>query len=158
MLAEARNEAGLSLESAAELTDVPRKAISKYEVCPEVAPPERILKLSEAYKNKDLLEWYCTDVCPIGKEQHCKIVVNGLSSAAMTFLTELDDVQSIKKLLMRVTCDGKIDATEIEDTSRFMAEIEHIERAIHALKSKVAQELSRIEKARSPVRQHRRVS
>ncbi|TWH48506.1 helix-turn-helix transcriptional regulator [Sporomusa sp. KB1] len=158
MLADARNEAGLSLECVSEITNVPRKAISKYEVAPEEAPPERILKLAEAYHNKDVLEWYCTDVCPIGKEQHCKVVVNGLTSAAMTFLTELDDVQSIQKLLMRVTCDGKIDASEIEDTEKFMTEIEHIERAIHALKSKVAQEMDRLEKEKSPVHQHRRVS
>lgn len=158
MLADARSLAGLSLECAAELTDVPRKAISKYEVCPEEAPPERILKLSEAYKNKEVLEWYCTDVCPIGKEQHCKITVNGLTSAVMTFITEMDDVEELEKLLMKITCDGKIDPSEVADVDKIMTEIDHVERAIHALKAKVARELSRIEKENSPVRQHRRVS
>lgn len=158
MLAEARSEAGLSLESTSELTDVPRKAIAKYEICPEEAPPDRILKLSEAYQNKEVLEWYCTDVCPIGKEQHCKIKVNGLSSAVMTFITEMDDVEELEKLLMRITCDGKIDQSEVADIEKIMSEIDHVERAIHALKARVASELSRLEKEKSPVRQHRRVS
>lgn len=158
MLADARSLAGLSLECAAELTDVPRKAISRYEVSPEEAPPERILKLSAAYQNKEVLEWYCTDICPIGKEQHCKIVVNGLTSAVMTFITEMDDVEELEKLLMRITCDGKIDQAEIADMKKIMLEIDHVERAIHALKAKVAKELSRLEKENSPVRQHRRVS
>ena len=158
MLAEARNEAGLSLESTEDMTNVPRRAIAKYEVHPEEAPPERILKLSETYKNPEILEWYCTDICPVGKTQHCKMVSNGLTGAAMSLVAETMDIQAVQQLLMKITCDGQIDSSELSDMEKIMTEIEHVERAIHALKIQFAKEVSRLEKEKSPVRTHRRVS
>ena len=149
MLAEARNDAKMSLECAEAITDVPRRSISQYEICPEKAPPDRVLKLSKAYHNLEVLEWYCTDVCPIGREQHCKIVVNGLTSAVMTMITEMNDVENLEKQLMKLTCDGVIDLSEMKDMEKIMTEIEHVERAIHALKAQYSKELSRIQKERA---------
>ena len=158
MLADARNGVHLSQERASELSDIPKKALAKYEVYPEEAPPERILKLSQTYKDPEILEWYCTDVCPVGKTQHCKMVSNGLTGAAMSLVAETMDIQAVQQLLMKITCDGQIDSSELGDMERIMTEIEHVERAIHALKIQFAKEVSRLEKEKSPVRQHRRVS
>lgn len=158
MLAEARNELHLSQERASELSDIPKKALAKYEVYPEEATPDRILKLSQAYKDPEILEWYCTDVCPVGKTQHCKMVSNGLTGAAMSVVAETMDLQLLQHLLMKITCDGRIDVNELADMERIMTEIEHVERAIHALKIQFSKEVSRLEKEKAPVRQHRRVS
>ncbi|MBP2635516.1 MAG: hypothetical protein H6Q72_1423 [Firmicutes bacterium] len=158
MLADARNELNWSQERAAEEAELPKKAIAKYEVYPEVATPARILKLSETYKNPEILEWYCTDVCPVGKKQHCKMVSNGLTGAAMSVVAETMDLQLLQHLLMKITCDGRIDTNELCDMEKIMIEIEHVERALHALKIQFTKELSRIEREKSPVRQHRRVS
>jgi len=158
MLADARNGVHLSQERASELSDIPKKALAKYEVYPEEAPPERILKLSQTYKDPEILEWYCTDVCPVGKSCHSKLVVNDLSGAAMKVIKETDDLHGLSKLIMEMFWDGKIDESELIDLEKVMTEIEHTERAIHALRAKVAQEMARLEKEKSPVRQHRRVS
>jgi len=158
MLADARNGLHWSQERASAEADIPKKALAKYEVYPEEATPDRILKLSQTYQNPEILEWYCTDVCPVGKTNHCKMVSNGLTGAAMSVVAETMDLQTLQHLLMKITCDGRVDANELGDMERIMIEIEHVERAIHALKIQFSKEVSRLENEKSLVHQHRRVS
>ena len=156
MLASVRNELGWSQERAANEAQIAKKSLSRYEICPESASPEKILSLSKAYQNEELLEWYCTDICAIGREHHCKFVVNDLASSVLSLLKELGDIGAYQSKLISITCDGHIDTSEVSDAQAIMGEIEHLERALHALKSKFAREFDNLEKGKSPARQCRR--
>lgn len=159
MLAEARETAGLSQECAAGEAHIGRRSLSRYEDVPEKANPQVILKLAEIYNSQELVEWYCTNVCEIGKEKHCKIQVNDLSTAGLRWLKELQDSVAIKDRLLSILCDGKIDAAELPELHGIMSEIDELESALHALKIKVSKEVDNLtKKEKPPVLAHRRLS
>lgn len=154
MLAKVRNDLGWSQERAAFEAGIGRRTLTRYEIAPQSAQPDKIMRLAEAYNNPEILEWYCTEVCEIGSIYHCKMQVNDLSSAVLTLLKEMNDVQDLQGKLISISCDGKIDKNEIPDMEHIMEEIEQLESALHALKCKAAKFMPLKEK--SPVLAHRR--
>lgn len=145
MLAEVRNEAHLSQECAAAEAHVGRRSLSRYEVMPERANPQVILSLANVYHNNEMIEWYCTDVCEIGKKKHCKIKVNDLATAGLRWLKELQDVINVKDRLITILCDGKVDQSELNDLKMIMREIDELEGAVHALRIKVSHEVDKLQ-------------
>ncbi|MBU2701662.1 putative transcriptional regulator [Sporomusaceae bacterium BoRhaA] len=145
MLAEVRNEAHLSQECAAAEAHVGRRSLSRYEVMPERANPQVILSLANVYHNSELIEWYCTDVCEIGKNKHCKIKANDLATAGLRWLKELQDVIAVKDSLITILCDGRIDSSEVATLKAIMKEIDEMEGAVHALRIKVNHEVDKLE-------------
>lgn len=149
MLAGVRNDLGWSQERAAAESGVAKRTISRYEINPEVATPRKVLKIAEAYQNSEIIEWYCTEVCAIGKEHHCSFKINDFSTSVIAFIKELGDLVKQQESLISIACDGQIDQTELEKLNLVMLEVEHVERAIHALKNHVAHEVAKLKKRKT---------
>jgi DNA-binding XRE family transcriptional regulator len=149
MLAEARIDAGLSQECAAAEAHVGRRSLSRYEIMPEKANPQVILNLARVYQSDEMIEWYCTDICEIGKIKHCKIRANDLAIAGLRWLKELQDVNAVKDRLLSILCDGRVDSSELEDLLLVMKEIDEFEAAVHALRIKVHHEMDKLAKRKA---------
>lgn len=148
---------GLSQEYVAAEAHVGRRSLCRYEVNPEKANPQVILSLARVYQNNEMIEWYCTDVCEIGKIKHCKMKANDLATAGLRWLKELQDVIAVKDLLISILCDGRIDSSEIHDLLLIMKEIDELEGAVHALRIKVSHEVDKLQgKEKPPARACRR--
>ncbi|MDU2064378.1 MAG: hypothetical protein E6713_06000 [Sporomusaceae bacterium] len=152
-----RNGAGLTLEKAAAAANYERRTVARYEKTPEKANPLAILTLAKAYHSDEMLEWYCTEVCDIGKEKHCKMRANDLAAAGLRWLKELQDVINVKDRLIAILCDGRVDASELNDLEMIMREIDELEGAVHGLRIKVSREVDKLAKEKPPVLEHRRL-
>lgn len=70
----------------------------------------------------------------IGKELFPKIEVKHLAEAVLTFLDELEDLEGIKKLMIKISRDGQVDEDEKEDWQMIMKTLDEMVCAIITIK------------------------
>ncbi len=70
----------------------------------------------------------------IGKELFQNVQVKYLAEAVLTFLDAFEDLEKIKKLMIKISCDGEIDESEKDDWNQIMIEINNVIEAGIALK------------------------
>jgi hypothetical protein len=144
LLADARQKAGLSKTSAAEMLYIDRRRLVSYENT--VPPADVILSMSEAYGDPSLPERYCSELCPIGLRYHTPVEVRDLATAVLGVLKEHHDVEAIRNRLVEIAEDGTISQTEQADFEQAMTELLELGQRIEALKLWATQHLNKKER------------
>jgi predicted transcriptional regulator len=132
MLEEARLEAGLSLERAAGMAYLDRKALRRRETGEIQVTPDEVCTLAEAYKNQQLKHWYCS-VCKIGKEMGRIYDPVDATLAMLRFLRIIEDMPKIKQVLMDILEDGKITEDELPLFEEVCKKLAYMKQCIDAL-------------------------
>ena len=105
-----REEAGLTREAAADL--MPGMGPDRIEriESEKVAPrPEDVVLMTDAYKKPELLNYYCTAECPIGRRTVIPVDAKELSQIALSMLKSLSELEARKDRLIDIAIDNKIE-------------------------------------------------
>ena len=129
-----REELGLSREKASELLEsMPPERIEKIESERTIPQPEDILAMSKAYKKPGLCNYYCSQVCQIGKEYVPAVVAKDLSQITIEILASLNALNKEKDRLIEIVADGKIEGDELEDFANIQEQLEQLSLTVDSL-------------------------
>jgi len=129
-----REELKLTREQASELLEtIPPERIEKIENERVEPHPDEIKLMAEKYKAPELCNYYCSNQCPIGQQYVPEVKIHDLSQIVLTMVDSLNDVQDNQKRLIRITADGVIDDTEIDDFVEIQEKLEKISITVEAL-------------------------
>lgn len=130
----AREALGYSREKAGEILGwISSERIEKIENEKSMPHPDEVLAMSVAYKNPQLCNHYCANLCPIGQEYVPEIKVKDLSQIVLEMLASLNSIQKCRDRLIEITADGQISGEEIEDFVYIQKELERISVTVETL-------------------------
>jgi len=103
-----------SREGAAEVCGIDRTRLAHFELGAKIPHPEEVLLMADAYNAPELLNWHCSNDCPIGKKTIPKLTLSGGGCravlnfmAAYVELTQGDD--DIKNLVIQASKKDAMD-------------------------------------------------
>ena len=112
-----------SREGASEMLNVSVSSLSNYELGLTPVPTDVVVRMADLYGAPELEACYCKNDCPIGKRQNIATKIRGIEQITCSLLNHADDdrLHSIKKGLLRIASDGKLDHGEEEELKKIVA-------------------------------------
>ena len=130
----AREEEGLTRAQASEkLVFVSESRIEKYESGKSEVHPEEVLAMAKAYRKPMLCNYYCSKMCPIGRENVPEIRMRDLAQIVLNTLSTLNALEDEKDSLIEITADSQVSEDELSDFVRIQRGIEQIALASDSL-------------------------
>lgn len=126
MAAAERNERMSSREGASEETGIDRKRMQRIEIGTLNPYPEEVLLMAEAYHAPELLNYHCSQCCPIGKRTVPRAEMNELDRITVKFLNALEQIRDSDKELLRIAQDGTLTADEVPQMEHLLIGIQRI--------------------------------
>lgn len=127
------NEKLSSREGAAEVTGIDRTRIAYIELGTVTPYPEEILLLSDYYNAPELMNHYCSHMCPLGKQTVEPIELKELTTATLQLLSSLRDIPEITDELVDIAEDGVIDKDEAPTMEGILRKLRQAAKKIHTL-------------------------
>ena len=93
MAAAERNDRMSSREGASEAAGIDRKRLQRIEIGTLNPYPEEVMLMADAYHAPELMNFYCTSACPIGRKMMPKAELQELDRLAVKFLNALEGHQ-----------------------------------------------------------------
>ncbi len=131
-----RESVGLTIDDAIDRLGgcgISKSALNRVENGSKIPDPYMIVKMSEAYREPKLCNYYCSQVCEIGKEYVEKIEVRTLSQIVLETMVALNKVETKRHELMEIAQDGVISKSEIRDFVKIQLDLEKISNTTAAL-------------------------
>lgn len=129
-----REELKLTRDQASELlASITPERIEKIENERVEPHPEEILIMAQKYKSPELCNYYCSNLCPIGRQYVPEVKMQDLSQIVLKMVDSLNTVQDNQRRLISITADGVIDDSEINDFVSIQEELEKISITVEAL-------------------------
>lgn len=132
-----------SREGASALIGISADSLAKYEsnVCKTV-PPESVLAMAKGYGAPELINWYCSTQCPIGRQTVCPVVPKSLEQVTLRMIHLLSDVDAMQMALVEITYDGFIGGEELAIMEQILGYFDRVAQVIAELKIWCAKNIS----------------
>lgn len=129
-----RENCKLTREAAAEKLDMSTDRLVRLEnESAKNIYTDEIVKMSEAYGEPALCNYYCTEECAIGKKYTPKVDIKDLSKIVLQMLSSLGNIEEQQKRLIDMSIDDCIDDKELADFVKITKELEKISVTADAL-------------------------
>lgn len=131
------NDSLKSRENAAELLGISTSTLSNHELgVTKTVPVDTVVMMADLYHAPQLKNLYCKNECPIGRDMPVATEIDSLSGITVRLLGNLDteDIRSMKKQLLRISADGKIDEYEKPEFDEIMKKLDALSRTISELR------------------------
>lgn len=117
-----------SREGASEMLNVSVSSLSNYELGLTPVPTDVVVRMADLYGAPELEACYCKNDCPIGKRQSIATKIRGIEQITCSLLNHADDdlLHGIKKELLNIASDGKVDQGEEEVLKKIVANLSEI--------------------------------
>lgn len=119
-----------SMDSAAELLFIGRQTLVQIESGKTTPNAETARKMAEVYHAPELLSYYCSTECPLGKARQFKPTEGlRLEGAALHIISMLSKSEYYTRMLIEAAKDGVIDSQEVENAEaiiRWIDELGHL--------------------------------
>ena len=97
--------------------------------------PHEVLKMAQIYKSSELINYYCTEECPIGKNYVPKVEsIHDLPQITLDLLAKLNTLNKDKDKIIEIASDGIIGEDEKEEFILFQKHLDEMSMAIESLK------------------------
>jgi len=106
------NVAFTSRESASELLHIERTRLANIELGNITPYPEEVKCMAQAYNMPELCNAYCANECPIGIDTVTEVKMDDFDRLSLKVLGSLQDIDSIRTSLIKISEDGVISADE----------------------------------------------
>lgn len=130
-----REEAGLTRAQASELLgSIPERRIERIEYG-TLPYPDEVVAMADAYKKPELLNYFCTHECKIGKRYIPEIEqTDNFSDVILEILASIITINRDKDRLIEIAADGEITNDEMEDFRRIRDKLDEMSQAIDSFK------------------------
>lgn len=126
MAAAEKNERLSSREGASEETGIDRKRMQRIEIGTLNPYPEEVLLMAEAYHAPELLNYHCSQCCPIGQRTVPRAEASELDRITVKFLSALEQIRDSDKELLQIAQDGTLTADEVPQMEHLLIGIQRI--------------------------------
>ena len=126
MAAAGKNERLSSREGASEETGIDRKRMQRIEIGTLNPYPEEVLLMADTYHAPELLNYHCSQCCPIGQRTVPQAEMNELDRITVKFLNALEAIRDSDKELLRIAQDGTLSAEEVPQMEHLLSGIQRI--------------------------------
>lgn len=120
MAAAERNERMSSREGASEETGIDRKRMQRIEIGTLNPYPEEVLLMADSYHAPELLNYHCSQCCPIGQRTVPRAEANELDRITVKCLNALEEIKGADKELLRIARDGTLSADEVPQMEQIL--------------------------------------
>lgn len=131
--ASTHNEQLSSREGAADIMSIDRGRLYRIESGVAVPYPEEIHLMADLYNAPELRNYYCTEMCPLGRDIP-KVEVIDLDRITVRTLSAIRKLNATKELLLDIAVDGVIDEYEKEDMAKVLQSLEELEQITQNMK------------------------
>lgn len=128
-----RQKAGMTRAQASEATYISESRIEKIESGKIEPNPEDVYAMSQAYKDPGLCNYYCSQVCRIGREYVPEVKSKTLSEIVIEMLASLNSLNREKDRLIEIVADGRIADDELRDFASIKNQLEQLSLTVDAL-------------------------
>lgn len=133
MVAASFNDRLASRDGAAELTGIDRNRISHIELSTITPYPEEVLILADTYNSPELLNYYCSTLCPIGRETVDSLPVVSLEQAGLKLLSSTRHIAQLREEIIDILEDGMIDESEAPRLKEILRQLKQADKDINTL-------------------------
>lgn len=127
------NDALSSREGAADIMSIDRGRLYRIESGIANPYPEEIHLMADLYNAPELENYYCTNICPLGREMP-KADLTDLDRISIRALSTFRKIGETKELLLDITEDGVISENEKGDLNKILENLEELEQIAQSLK------------------------
>lgn len=122
----ARKSAGLTQEQAAELLHVSVRSLAEYESGRTTPPDDVVCRMVEIYNTGYLAYLHLKNSTEVGRRFLPELHLVDLPMSVLKLQKEVDDVTSIRRDIVEVVCDGKIDKEELHKWQNIVKELQEM--------------------------------
>ncbi len=115
-----------SREAASEELGIDRTRLARIELDTLTPYPEEVLIMSEYYDAPELANYYCSQMCPLGKKTVLPAEMQSLDRLTIRILSALTEAGDIKDTILDVVADGVITADETVKVREVCAALDRI--------------------------------
>ena len=120
-------------ENAQEFVRIERTRLLKIETDDAVAYPDEVARMAEAYKAPELVNFYCTQQCPLGQGGPL-LIYNHLDRIFVTLMSALHSLEKAEDALYRILEDGEVSTEEKPDFDKLLKTLDKIAYSAESLK------------------------
>lgn len=131
--ASKHNEQLSSREGAADIMSIDRGRLYRIESGVANPYPEEIRLMADLYNAPELENYYCTNICPLGRNIP-KADVSSLDRISLHAISVLREMDSVQELLIDITADGVIDESEKTDMEKILEQLGELEQITQSMK------------------------
>lgn len=131
--ASKHNDSLSSREGAADIMSIDRGRLYRIESGITYPYPEEIKMMADLYNAPELVNHFCTRMCPLGNDMP-QVDVLMLDRIALKALAGFKRINETKELLLDITADGIIDESEKDALNRVIETLTEIEHVTQCLK------------------------
>lgn len=121
-------------EASNKMSTISEDRLEKIENGKLTVHPEDIVELAEAYKQPELCNWYCHEVCGIGKRIVSKPENMDLTRAVLEIMNCINEINSQKDRMVALAADGQITQTEQAEFSEIYKQLDQLANSVESLK------------------------
>ena len=122
----AREEAGLTREKASEAIGyMSESVIEKIEYDQVMPDPQEVMDMAKAYRRPELINYYCSNMCAIGRQYMPEVKTTGLSQIVLHILASMNALE--KEGIVRRVYGGAVLVGGNRDVPLQMRETEAME-------------------------------
>ncbi len=133
MAAASFNDKLASRDGAADLTGIDRNRISHIELGTITPYPEEVLIFADTYNAPELLNYYCSTLCPIGRETVDSLPVVNLEQAGLKLLSSTRNIAQLREEIIDIIDDGVIDESEAPRLKEILRQLKRADTDIKTL-------------------------
>lgn len=132
---QSREKAHLTREAASDKMDyISQDRIERIESEKSAPHPDEVLTMAEVYQDPLLINYYCTNECPIGKKFIPTITDSELSQIVLEIMDSVNGLSNSRDRLISISADGIISESERPDLENILENLERVSAAAGTLK------------------------
>lgn len=125
-------------ERASEELGCSVSMLADYELDIRAPQPEMILKMADRYGAPELVRYYCSSVCPLGRNNQVLPEFSDFDRVAIMLVSALKDSEYISDVILEIAADGEISDKEVRKLDMVRQAMNNISKAADSLKLFVA--------------------
>lgn len=131
-----RKQRNLTREKADEvLVGITAEKLERIENEKAIPTPDDINIMADCYKEPQLRNYYCANVCPVGIAMGVKNLEDKpISQITLELLSLINTINKDKEKLVDIMVDGEIADDEIESFINIQNELEELSQTVESLK------------------------
>lgn len=115
-----------SREGASEEIGMDRTRLAKIELDAITPYPEEVLLIADVYNAPELMNHYCSKMCPLGKRTVPPAEMRSIDRLTIRVITALDEANEIRNSMLEIARDGEVTPNENEQMLEITAALEQI--------------------------------